>query len=148
MPRQVPPSLWISSTNSGVSTIWLFPIYRIKSHIASPESKNLFNSISIMKCKKDRSDNIIKSGAKPPHVTIPARVSLGLKKSFARGPASSKSNSWSSVCLWIYIVSFPEHGGPHQYFVPTGDVYRGSPREVIFIIKSFYKFIISKSAIT
>jgi len=42
-------------------------------------------------------DDGIHAGQSPPQVTMPARVSLGSKKSFSRGPASSKKSSSGGV---------------------------------------------------
>src|SRR5215469_14009661 len=70
-------------------------LFRIQPLISPTEAKHFLYPVCLMHFEKQRPDDIVESGS-PPQVTMPARVSGGLKNRCSRAPASSKSRPSSS----------------------------------------------------
>src|SRR5215831_11314819 len=68
-------------------------VFRIEPLISPPEAEHLFDAVGVVHFEKQRPDTSLSPGHSPPQVTMPARVSGGLKNRFSRAPANSKRRS-------------------------------------------------------
>src|ERR1035437_2420180 len=74
---------------------------------------------------------VFNPGQIPPQVTMPARVSLGSKKSFSRGPASSKRSSSGGVTPGVRTICNGTRASSLTE-CRIGDAKRALPSKVMF----------------